>query len=94
MIDGVKKSLLGAQQGAVGAEPKPCEPAHVRARREQAQRSVLTMGVCELLMEAFSTRWEIYISNCQFARLWLAQAKLFDINRTYARVKYNSKLER
>lgn len=57
MTDGILKSLLGAQQGAVGAEQKPREPAPVRARRELAQRSSLTMqglcasngGLCSLL---------------------------------------------
>lgn len=92
MSDGSLKSLLGAQQATVGAAQKPCEPAQSRARRKLAQRSIrpsLQWSACVLLMEGFSTSWQIYISNCQVARLWLAQLKISDLNRRYARVKYN-----
>lgn len=90
------KSPLGAQQGEVGAEPKPRGPeargtSSCQSQKRKAQRSILTMGSCELLMAAFFAHWEIYISNRQFARLWLAQLKLSDTHRTCGRVKYNSK---
>lgn len=55
------------------------------------KRVSIQWSACALLMEGFSTRWEIYISNCQFTRLWLAQPKRLAIDRRYVRVKYNSK---
>ena len=87
-------SLLGAQQGEAGAGQKPYEqPATVWARRELVQKSVhTTEHLCTFNRRFFFlTRWEIYINNCQFTHLWLAQLKWHDLNRRYARIKYNSK---
>ena len=76
-----------------GAGHKPCkQPATVRARRELVQKSVhTTEHLCTFNRRFFLTHWEIYINNCQFTHLWLAQLKWLDLNRRYARIEYNSK---
>lgn len=63
MTDGIMRSVLGAQQGAVGVEQKPHETAHVRVKENYHKGEFLQWSACVLLMEGFSTCWEIYIAT-------------------------------
>lgn len=75
MTHGIMKSLLGVQEGGVGADMS--EP-------EKNQYKTLTM---ECLV---GPHWKALrcVYNCQLACIWWTPLQLYDTSRRYATVKH------